>query len=155
VRELENTGIMVSGVIAIVSLFIAGGLLIYTSAYGTPGTWKSDNKNADYGGAASITAYASGRWDTTGYKFDWRNHQGSRGWSWPITAKEMIVSIAYYNCITNIPVSYDITIDNPNQGGYGEAEPGSFGYVKTKVKATFHRPIGDFTLETKWAQVYP
>jgi hypothetical protein len=160
VRGSKNTGLMVSGVIAIVFLLAAGGVILYALAQGTPGTWTSASQPATRGWpipSCGVMANAEARYNFYGNAFDYANHYVSRFAVTPPIYVEpwMVMSYSYRKPNGQIILN-SMETHNPNQWGIGKFYPGEFTAVGTKGFSEFKDSFGIiFSLTTKWATVYP
>lgn len=102
---------------------------------GQPGTWKSLSGNNRWT-CINIKCTSSGRYDSTGNRFDWADHWGS-GWTdlsyFPFVGRITRLSLL---CEAEGNGAYSFTMDilrSPSEGNGGYAAPGSFTSVHTKV----------------------
>ncbi|GEM_PF-3072182 len=161
-RVGEHWGLMVSGVIAIVFLLVAGGLIISTLAWGTPGEWTSLTGNAvkenSYGWpspTAVIGSIARGRYGPTGYYFDIAFHSASRACGGVVTTTWMEVAMARHISPDILVIDPPVRFDNPNVWGYAKSYYGKFLSSQTQARAQFKSLVHTFTLDSGTAYVFP
>ncbi|MBO3799632.1 MAG: hypothetical protein FGF52_01030 [Candidatus Brockarchaeota archaeon] len=136
-RELKRLSLIISGVIAILSLLAASGLMLITIGSGTPGTWKGlTGEDKLFGGAMSIWVLAEGRYDSQGTRFDYAFHSASRSmpsglWSLLITPVKLKITM------TRNYDTYTKTFNDATTGGYAELRAGSFWRVCTEGESVY------------------
>jgi hypothetical protein len=153
---------MVSGVIAIVFLLAAGGVVIYTLAQGIPGTWTPLAGNAvkenKYGWpqpTAIIGSIARGRYGPTGYYFDIAFHSASRACGGVVTTTWMVVMMARHISPDILVIDPPVRLNNSNVWGYAKSCYGKFFSSQTQAIAEFKSLIHTFTLDSGTAYVFP
>ncbi|MGQ9479561.1 MAG: hypothetical protein ACUVQ0_06085 [Thermoproteota archaeon] len=136
-RRARNTQLIVSGLIAIIPLLAASGIIISILA-GAPGTWKSNTgEDKLAGGAMSIRVYAAGKYNSAGTGFDWASNSASR--SLP-TGPSLIIPIKLKIEVTRNGDVFIRVWNDAVTGGVAFGAPGSFWYVGTKGWSTYALP---------------
>lgn len=159
-RGLKNTGLTISGIVAIVFLLVASGLMLLAVGSGTPGTWTFAEQTTPRGWptpSCGVKAIAGARYNFYGDRFDYADHYVNRFASTPPIYVEPWMVMSYsYRKPNNQYVSNIMETHNPNVWGIGISYPGEFTAVATKGFSEFRDATGViFSLTTKWATVYP
>lgn len=160
-RGLKNTGLTISGIVAIVFLLAASGLMLLTIGSGPPGTWTPLSgdavKETTYGwplATAFVKSTARGRYGSTGYYFDITDHSGYRGCGGVLTTTWMAIAMCRHINPTTVVMTVK-NITNPNIWGCGYQFSGVFYSSQTQTKAQFKSLVHTFILDSGTAYVFP